>query len=65
MRDGEKEYEIAKDAASSIGCHVPEEHIFHSTVANTPAFIREYFFLKGWIDCKKNSSFLNKEKSKC
>jgi len=61
MRDGEKEYAIASDAAKSKGCHLPEEHVFHSIVANTPAFIREYFFLKGWIDCKKDSSLLNKE----
>jgi hypothetical protein len=53
MRDGKKEYKIAQVAAAAIGCHLPEEHIFHSTIANTSAFIREYFFLKGWEECQK------------
>lgn len=50
MRDGTKEYCIMKQACLNARCFIPEEHIFHSTVANTPAFIREYFHAKGMHD---------------
>ena len=50
MRDGLKEYCIMKQACIDAGCFIPEEHEFHSTVANTPAFIREYFHKKGVQD---------------
>ena len=50
MRDGLKEYCIMKQACINAGCFIPEEHVFHSTVANTPMFIRAYFHLKGWGD---------------
>ena len=52
-RDGKKEFQICKDACENAGCFCPEEHIFHSTVANTPQFIRSYFYQKGFEDCKK------------
>lgn len=55
MTSGNKEYEIAKKATKRAGCGLPESHIFHSTVANTYAFIREYFYQKGWDDAKKSS----------
>ncbi len=50
IRDGKKEYEIAKLASEKEGCWLPEEHEFHSMVANTPAIIRLYFHLKGWME---------------
>lgn len=50
MRDGLHEYCIMKQACLDAGCFIPEDHIFHSTVANTPAFIREYFYAKGKHD---------------
>ncbi len=53
MRDDKKEYEIAKNACENTGCFLPEEHYFHTAVTNTPAFIREYFYQKGWEECQK------------
>ena len=50
MRDGEKEYEIMKQACINMGCNIPKDYEFHKTVANTPSFIRAYFHLKGWND---------------
>jgi len=47
MRDGKKEFEICKKACIDAGCYIPEEHIFHHTVANIPLFIRAYFYAKG------------------
>lgn len=53
MRDGKKEYEVCKEACENTGCHCPEDFEFHSIVANTPAFIRAYFFQKGFEEYKK------------
>jgi len=53
MRDGKKEYEICKEACINTGCHCPEDFKFHSEVANTPMFIRAYFFQKGFEACQK------------
>ena len=53
MRDGNKEYKICKEACEKEGCYLPEEHEFHGIVANTPLFIRAYFYLKGEKDCDK------------
>ena len=53
MRDGEKEYAICKEACINKGCYCPEDYKFHTAIANTPAFIRAYFFDKGFEECKK------------
>lgn len=55
MRDGKKEFEICKKACEDAGCYLPEEHEFHGTVANTPMFIRTYFYAKGWEESKGKS----------
>ena len=47
MKKKLSEYEICKKACKEMGCYLPEEHIFYSTIANTPAYIRAYFTLKG------------------
>ncbi len=47
MRDGKKEYELCKEACKREGCFCPEDYDFHNIVANTPMFIRAYFYLKG------------------
>lgn len=52
MRDGNKEYEICRQACINMGCFLPEDHVFHQEVANTNAFIRAYFFQKGWEECQ-------------
>lgn len=56
MRDGKKEYKICKEACREQRCYLPEEHEFHGVVANTPLFIRAYFYLKGKKDSHKNRS---------
>jgi len=43
----DKEYELCKKGCEKEGCHCPEDYKFHSAVANTPMFIRVYFYLKG------------------
>lgn len=53
MRDGKKEYEVCKVACENTGCYCPPEHEFHQEVANTNAFVRTYFFQKGWEECQK------------
>lgn len=58
MRDGEKEYEIMKQACINAGCYIPEDFTFHSTVANTPHFIRAYFHAKGFAD-EISESYVN------
>jgi len=42
-----KEYKICKEACAKDGCYLPPENEFHTEVANTPQFIRAYFYLKG------------------
>lgn len=51
MKDGDKEYEICKQACINAGCHCPPSHEFHSAVANTNMFLRVYFHAKGFEDC--------------
>ena len=41
------EYDICKQACKEAGCYLPPEHVFCSTVAQTPMYIRAYFILKG------------------
>ena len=48
MRNGNKEYGICKQACLFAGCFCPKENEFHNAVANTPAFIREYFLKTGF-----------------
>ena len=43
------EFEICKKACKEAGCYLPEENVFYSTIANTPMYVRAYFFLKGGI----------------
>lgn len=43
----DKEYEICKKACSEDGCYLPQDCEFHTAVANTPLFLRAYFFMKG------------------
>lgn len=50
MRDGNKEYEIMKQACINAGCYCPPSHEFHGAVANTPMFLRVYFHAKGFED---------------
>jgi len=49
MTKKQTEYDIAKQAAKEAGCFLPEEHIFYSTIADTPAYIRFYCEKKGRI----------------
>jgi len=50
MRDGDKEYEIMKQACINAGCYIPEDFTFHNAVANLPMFLRVYFHAKGFQD---------------
>ena len=43
----DKEYKICEEACKKEGCYLPPDCEFHCTVANTPMFIRAYFYLKG------------------
>ena len=56
MREGNREYEICKEACEEEGCFLPDECEFHSTVANTPMFIRAYFYLRGKMQSDKEVS---------
>jgi len=52
----DKEYEICKTACENHGCYCPPSHEFHQNRANTPMYLRAYYFLKGWIECQKEDS---------
>jgi len=52
-----KEYEICKQACENTGCYCPPSHEFHYNRANTPAYLRAYYFLKGWIEHQKEDSY--------
>ena len=52
-----KEYEICKQACENTGCYCPPSHEFHHNRANTPAYLRAYYFLKGWIEHQKEDSY--------
>jgi len=41
------EYKICKEACENEGCYLPPEHEFYQKIAQTPAFIRAYYYLKG------------------
>ena len=48
----DKEYEICKEVCKKEGCYCPEDYKFHITVANTPQFIRAYYYAKGRLSKK-------------
>ena len=51
-----EEYEICKEACVNHGCYLPPSHEFHRIKANTPMYIRAYYFLKGWMELQKEDS---------
>ena len=52
----DKEYEICKEACINDGCRLPLSQEFHQTRANTPHYLRAYYYLKGWVACQKEDS---------
>lgn len=47
---GDKEYDICVKGCEIQGCYLPPSHEFHQVVANTPIFLRSYFYQKGRED---------------
>jgi hypothetical protein len=50
-----EDYELCKEACKHDGpeCYCPPDHEFHLGVANTPAWLRRYFFAKGFQEAQK------------
>jgi len=63
-RDGEKEYEICKEACINEGCYFPPDYEFHRVIANIPHFVRAYFYLKGKRDKMKFKTKYPQEENK-
>ena len=63
MRESKRQYKICKEACKEKGCHLPLEHEFHQTLANTPEFIRVFFFLSGWKSCEEETLQKSRKKS--
>lgn len=54
-----QDYELCKEACKEAGCFCPKSHIFHSEIANVPAWIRFYLERKGYIEALNNHNIIH------
>jgi len=59
-----KEYNLCEEVCKKEGCYCPPSHEFHSTIANTPLWLRAYLKKTGYYQALDEYHILYGEDAK-